>query len=233
MNGTANDLTIYCRHADQWWQPGSAMFRSLQNITPFRLELIRGWCGPIGGKAVIDLGCGGGLIAVPLIDEGALLTGVDISSESVGEAARASAGRGKFITADVRNVPLPSAIADVVLLADVLDHLQDYPAALAEAARLLKPGGLLFAGTINRTWLSWFLAICLGEGLRLIPRGTHAHELFITPDELRQRGAELGLLYRDVQGEAPIILQSLRTRTVHLRRSASCAVAYSMLFVKQ
>ena len=226
----ANDLTIYSRFAEEWWVPGAPRFRSLQNITPFRLELIDELVGDCSGKCVFDIGCGGGLISVPLLDRGAVVTGIDISKESIQVAKEATKGRGTFLVGDAREVPLPDASADIVLLMDVVDHIKDYSRAVSEAYRLVKPGGYVYLGTINRTWQSWIGAIVLGEGLRLIPPGTHDHSMFVTPQELEAVGRSAGLTFIKSQGERVLLAPTILRWAVTLARSKSCALAYSMLF---
>jgi 2-polyprenyl-6-hydroxyphenyl methylase / 3-demethylubiquinone-9 3-methyltransferase len=225
-----NDLTIYTRFADQWWEPRAAPFRSLQNLTPFRIEMIRELCGSLEGKTVFDLGCGGGLISLPLLDSGSNVIGIDQSAKSI-EVARAKAnGRGTFLAGDIRDVRFPDQSADIVLLADVLDHLPDYPRALAEASRLVRRGGRVFCGTINRTVQALFGAIVLGEGLRLIPRGTHQYRLFVRPDELQAAAEQTGLRFLRCQGERVRLIETIRRWAITLERGRSVKLAYSMVF---
>ena len=228
-----NDLTIYSRFAEEWWVPGAPRFRSLQNITPFLLELIDELVGDCAGKRVYDIGCGGGLVSVPLLDRGASVTGVDISEASINVAKIATKGRGTFIVGDAREVPLSDSSADVVLLMDVVDHIKDYSRAVCEAYRLVKPGGYVYIGTINRTWQSWLGAILLGEGLRLIPPGTHDHSMFISPGELQSVGSEAGLTFIKAQGERVLLVPTIQRWAISLARSKSCALAYSMLFQRR
>lgn len=210
------------------------MFRSLQGITKFRLQLIEAWCGPFSGKCVIDLGCGGGLLAVPVHALNADVVGLDLSGKSLA-AARAQAGKSKslgaasFLLSDFRRTPLRSGIADVVLLADVLDHVSDYKLCLAEAARLLKTGGRVYVSTINRNLLSWLLAIVLGENLGLVPKGTHDHRLFIRPRELEVAANLVGLRVLSWQGEKPHLRKTLRNWAIHFAPTRSLSVAYSVL----
>lgn len=227
-----NDLSIYSEFAAEWWTPGAPRFRSLQNLSPFRLGLIRAGCGPVRNKVVYDLGCGGGLLSVPLLDEGAFVTGIDISAPSI-DAARAAAGeRGRFMVGDARAVPLPAASADIVLLADVIDHIPDYHRALAEAARLVRIGGKVFVGTLNRTVASYLGAIVLGEGLRLIPPGTHRFDLFVKPVELQKCAEGCGLELSETFGESVAMIETVKRWAITLRRGASTALAYSMVFTR-
>lgn len=228
-----NDLSIYSEFASEWWQPRSPRFRSLQNLTPFRLELITEACGDLHGKTVYDLGCGGGLISIPLIERGANVTGVDLSGPSIEAARRASRGRGRFIQGDITNLDFAPASADVVLLADVLDHISDYPKALAQAHRLVRPGGKVFVGTINRTTRAFIGAILLGEGLRLIPPGTHRFSMFIRPAELRRSANQVGLSHRRTFGERLDLFATLSRWAITMRRGSSLALAYSMVFERR
>lgn len=229
----ANDLTIYERYAEEWWQPDSPRFRSLQKVTEFRLQQIDKWFGSVTNKNIVDLGCGGGLLSLPLLKRGAKVTGVDISPASIEVAENVAQGTGRFFCSDVREVPLPSASFDYALLADVLDHLPDYPRALQEAARLLKPGGLLYVNTINKTFRSWLFAILLGEGLGLIPPGTHDWRLFIPHRELIEQAKPHCLSLQSYQGERADIGKTIRNWAITFRPSPSLAIAYSTLFRRE
>ncbi|MBN8548926.1 MAG: 3-demethylubiquinone-9 3-O-methyltransferase [Deltaproteobacteria bacterium] len=227
-----NDLTIYSEYAHEWWTPGAPRFRSLQNLTPFRLGLIREFVGELSGKSVLDLGCGGGLIAVPLLDQGAHVVGIDQSAGSIEAACVAAKGKGEFRVGDVCSLDFPDNSFDCVLLADVLDHIPQFAKALREAARVLRPGGSLFVGTINRTFIAWFLTLFLGESLGFIPKGTHAYSLFIRPDELIETAQLYGLKCKKVQGEWPRFAATLARGAITLAKSESLAVAYSAVFEK-
>jgi 2-polyprenyl-6-hydroxyphenyl methylase/3-demethylubiquinone-9 3-methyltransferase len=227
-----NDLTIYSEYADEWWIPGAPRFRSLQNLTPFRLSLIREHIGEVKSLRILDVGCGGGLVAIPLLNEGAEVVGCDISRESIAAATRAADGRGEFLTCDARKMPFSDESFDHVLLMDLVDHIPDYSRALTEAARIVKPGGKVFVGTINRTFSSRLFAIILGEGLRLIPKGTHSYTLFIKPDELIEAASRVGLSVFSRQGERIQFLATLTKWAISMRRGRSESVAYSVVFIK-
>lgn len=228
----ANDLTIYSEFAHEWWKAGSPHFRSLQNLTPFRLSLIEEMLGPVNGKAIADLGCGGGLLSIPLLNSGASVSGIDLSANSIEAAKDASNGRGNFSCGNICSTHFQDNTFDIVLLADVLDHIKNYEVALKEAHRILKIGGKLFVGTINRNFLSWFFAIFLGEGLKLIPRGTHDYNLFITPRELIDNAISTGFRFIQIQGEAPNLLKTISSWAISLKKSNSLAIAYTAIFEK-
>ena len=225
-----NDLDIYERHAHEWWEPGSPTFRSLQAITKFRLSLIDRWFGDVSGKTILDLGCGGGLLSAPLSERGAKMIGVDLSPASVEEARKRSRSDAQYICADIRTVPLPSRIADHIILGDVLDHVSDYHRVLEETSRLLRPGGLAFMSTINRNPLASFLAVTVGENIGLVPKGTHDPKMFVKPKELAEKAERAGLKLLRWQGERPALGKTVRTWAIHFASCRSLSIAYSGLF---
>ncbi len=227
-----NDLTIYSDYAHEWWIPGAPRFRSLQALSPFRLKLIAEFVGDVKDKRVIDIGSGGGLLSKPLIQQGALLTAIDLSEASTRAAREACDGKGEFITADARKLPCDDNSFDIAIMADLLDHIPDYSKAIGEAARVLKPGGLCYIGTINRNPLAAFLTITLGEGLGLIPKGTHDSKLFIQPDELIRSARTSGLKFERIQGEGVCFWKTIRTWSIHLKKAASVKLAYAVLLRK-
>ena len=225
----ANDLTLFERNASDWWNSRSAAFRSLHSVNRFRVELLRDWLGTdLSGRVVVDLGCGGGLLAEPLVRAGARLIGVDISHGSL-LAAREHVGAG-FVRGDALRVPILEGTADLVLFADVLEHVSPIGTALDEAARLLRPGGLLYVSTINRTALARWLAIDVAEGLRLVPPGTHDHRLFVPVETLRREASARGLERERLQGESVDVIRTVLRRAVVLRRGDGVSIGYSALF---
>jgi 2-polyprenyl-6-hydroxyphenyl methylase/3-demethylubiquinone-9 3-methyltransferase len=226
-----NDLELYERNAGSWWDARSPAFRSLHAVNDHRLRVLHNWLGErFEGRVVADFGCGGGLLALPLSQSGARVVGIDLSAASLAQAREHVAGA--FVRADAQRAPLADASVDVVLLADVLEHVPDSAAVLREAARVLRPGGAAFVNTLNRTWRARLLAVQLAEGVRLIPPGTHAAELFIRPDELAQRAWSCGLSLEALQGESVNLLRTVRTWAISLRPSADVSVGYSALLRK-
>jgi 2-polyprenyl-6-hydroxyphenyl methylase/3-demethylubiquinone-9 3-methyltransferase len=182
---------------------------------------------------VLDAGCGGGLVARELAGAGAEVVGVDRSLGSLGVARRATPRRGpgnpegvprsvgSFGPAQARLERLPFADAsfDAVVAADVLEHLPDLPAAVAELARVLRPGGSFLFDTVNRTPWSWFTAVFgLEQVLRIVPRGTHDWRLFIRPAELDRLLRRSGLEPVEVTGLAPQIGPGTVARGLLTRR---------------
>jgi 2-polyprenyl-6-hydroxyphenyl methylase/3-demethylubiquinone-9 3-methyltransferase len=217
---------------DGWWDPACREFASLRAVTEYRLQLLRRWLPRLAGMSAVDLGCGGGLLAVPLAEAGANVVGVDVARTALRAARGRGAARLLPLQADLHAVPLRPACADLVLLADVVEHVAAPAVAIAEAARLLRPGGHLFVNTINRTLRSRWFAIWLGEGLGFVPRGTHRWQMFVRPDELEAMARAAGLQRVQREGEAPRLWATLRSGAVALRSSRSLAVGYAALYQK-
>jgi len=227
----ANDLSIYERHAAEWWNPRSSAFRSLHRVNAFRVALLEEWLpADLTGLVVVDLGCGGGLLSEPCARRGARTIGFDLGRASLRSATEHVGPR--FACADLLHVPLADACADVVLLADVLEHVGDVDAAIAEAARIARPSGLVYVNTINRTRRARLLAVGVAETLGLVPRGTHDADLFVSPDTLQQASRRCGLALERLQGESVELLATVRRWAVSLRRSADVSVGYSALLRK-
>lgn len=208
------------------WHEGDAhAIALLRAETPVRLDFIRGVLRAefVGaGAKILDVGCGGGLISNPLAAEGYRVKGIDRSAASLAAAsARTPAGAdAEYSVGDALSLAEPAESCDAVLLMDVLEHLERPAAAIAEAARVLRPGGLLFFHTFNRTPESWLLAV---EGIGFVtsegPENVHVHRMFITPAELKHAGREAGLTMTGLTGIRPRLdgafLWSLVRRRVH------------------
>jgi 2-polyprenyl-6-hydroxyphenyl methylase / 3-demethylubiquinone-9 3-methyltransferase len=188
-----------------WWDPaGPAAI--LHAINRPRVDFYLEALGDVAGRLVLDAGCGGGLVARELAGAGAQVVGVDRSHGSLGVARRAVGGRFKPAQGRIERLPFTGGAFDAVVAADVLEHLPDLPAAVAELARVLAPGGSLVFDTINRTPWSWFTAVFgLEQVLRMVPRGTHDWRLFIRPAELDRLLVAVGLRPVEIVGLAPRI----------------------------
>jgi len=183
--------------ADQWWDPGGK-FAPLHRLNPARLAFIREQClehfgrdgrtrTPFSGLRLIDIGCGGGLVAEPMTRLGFEVTGIDAGAESVAVAAAHARGLDLAInyretTAEALGDEPPF---DVVLALEIIEHVTDPRAFAADCARLLAPNGLMIVATLNRTLRSLALAKIAAEYvLRWIPAGAHDWRKFLTPGEL-------------------------------------------------
>ncbi|WP_447728048.1 bifunctional 2-polyprenyl-6-hydroxyphenol methylase/3-demethylubiquinol 3-O-methyltransferase UbiG [Sphingomonas koreensis] len=200
------------RLAADWWNPkgSSAM---LHRLNPPRLRYIREavdahWHGdstsftPLAGRAALDVGCGAGLLCEPLARLGAQVTGVDAAPENIG-AARAHAETSgltiDYLAGEFETVAKGGTF-DLVTSMEVIEHVTDPAAFVAGLAAALAPGGLMILSTPNRTPLSRLAMITVGEGLGMIPKGTHDHAKFITPDELTELLAAVGMDVIDLRG---------------------------------
>lgn len=230
-----NDLELYERHAEGWWDRDDRFFRSLRAVGEFHLDLVRReWAGSMAGARVVDLGSGGGLLALALAELGADVVGVERSPASVraaGAEARRRGSSARFLCEDLCATSLPSASFDFALMSDVLEHLEDQPAALREAGRLLREGGRMFLNTFDRTRTSALAVVHVAEGLGLVPRGTHDARLFVRPEELRELAAAAGLRLERVVRERPDLLRTLRTWSIHLTEG-TCGPGYSAFLVR-
>jgi 2-polyprenyl-6-hydroxyphenyl methylase/3-demethylubiquinone-9 3-methyltransferase len=214
------DNEYYEAMDELWWDPaGPAAI--LHAVNRPRVGFYLQQLGDLGGRRVLDAGCGGGLVARELAAAGAEVVGVDRSRGSLGVASRAVGAIGSFAPAQGRLERLPFAAGafDAVVAADVLEHLPDLPAAVAELARVLAPGGSFVFDTVNRTFWSWFTAVFgLEQVLRMVPRGTHDWRLFIRPAELDRLLRRAGLEPVQLTGLAPQIGPATVARGLLTRR---------------
>jgi 2-polyprenyl-6-hydroxyphenyl methylase / 3-demethylubiquinone-9 3-methyltransferase len=183
-----NDPAMYDRLAGEWWRP-RGVFAMLHWLAAARAALIP--AAAREGAVLVDLGCGAGLLAPHLEGKGYTHIGVDLSRESL----RAAADHGVLaVRGDVLAVPLPDACAEVVVAGEILEHVTDLPRAVAEACRLLRPGGLLVIDTLAATAVCRFLAIDLAERIpRIATRGVHDPALLVDRRALVAECAKYGV----------------------------------------
>ena len=184
--------------AADWWDPKGSM-KPLHELNPARLTYLRDEMmrhfkragitdRPLDGLRVIDIGCGGGLVAEPLTRLGASVTGIDPGSDTIAAARTHAASQGLAIdyrVARIEDIAERGETFDVVTCLEVVEHIPDAAAFLATCAKVVRPGGLLVASTLNRTLRSYALAIIGAEYiLRWLPRGTHDWNRFVRPEEM-------------------------------------------------
>ena len=204
MNETLNvdpaELAKFSEQAHRWWDPASE-FGPLHAINPLRLNWIDGMAG-LAGKRVVDVGCGGGILADSMARRGAQVLGIDLATKPL-KVAQLHALEAATPNVDYREVSA-EALADeqpgsfdVVTCMEMLEHVPQPESVVRACAKLVKPGGWVFFSTINRNPKSFLLAIVGAEYvLRLLPRGTHESMKVIRPSELADwcRGSQLGLV---------------------------------------
>lgn len=234
--GQRNDLGLYDRHADAWWDERGRFAATLHGVNELRLQHLHArFGGDMRGLVVADLGCGGGLLAEPMARMGATVVGIDRSERSLA-AARAHAGGLpglRYELGDARDPPLPAGCADLVTCADLLEHVDGWPEVLVAAARLLRPGGQVYVSTLNRTAASRWLAVHVAEGLRLIPPGTHDPARLIRPDELLAAAASAGLTRPQLLGQRLRLFATLRRWAIRLSPGDSTALGYACWLERQ
>jgi len=209
-----DEVARFSRLAGQWWDARGPM-AALHRLNPVRLSYIRDRAAAhfgreakrldsLSGLRILDIGCGGGILSEPLARLGASVVGVDPSQANIAVAQHHAAQAGLAI--DYR-AATAEALADggesfdAVLAMEVVEHVADVGLFVDLAASLVKPGGLLFAATLNRTMKSFALAIVGAEYiLRWLPRGTHQWDKFVTPNELEIAIAQAGLDVADQTG---------------------------------
>ena len=203
MNADPLEIQKFSELAHRWWDPTSE-FRPLHEINPLRLEWINAKV-PLAGKRVIDIGCGGGILAESMARKGADVTGIDLSEKALKVADLHSLESGvnvryKLIAAEAMAAE-EAGQYDVVTCMEMLEHVPD-PAAIVQAcAALVKPGGHVFMSTLNRNPKAYLFAVLGAEYiLRLLPKGTHDYDKFITPAELSQFARSAGLDLNSMRG---------------------------------
>ncbi len=189
--------------ASRWWDPQGEM-RPLHDLNPVRLDYVERAAG-LAGVDVLDVGCGGGLLAEAMARKGARVVGLDLASDLLEvaklHALEAGVPLEYCLESAEEHAAGHAAAYDVVTCMEMLEHVPD-PAAVVEAlARMVRPGGHVFLSTINRTPRAYALAIVGAEYvLRLLPPGTHTYEKFIRPSELSAWAQAAGLTLADISG---------------------------------
>lgn len=197
------ELEKFSLLAHKWWDPNSE-FKPLHEINPLRLSYIDG-IASLSGKTVLDVGCGGGILAEGMAGLGAKVTGVDLADKSLQIARLHLLESGKQV--EYRKVAVEELASerpgqyDVVTCMEMLEHVPDPAAVVTACARLAKPDGRVFFSTLNRNPKSYLFAIIGAEyALNLLPRGTHDYAKFIKPSELAQWCRNGGLTVTDIAG---------------------------------
>jgi 2-polyprenyl-6-hydroxyphenyl methylase/3-demethylubiquinone-9 3-methyltransferase len=211
-----DEVAHFSRLAGQWWDPHGPM-APLHKFNPVRLAYVRDRVAAhfgrdpkrldsLAGLRILDIGCGGGVLSEPLGRLGASVTGIDPSGSNIAVARQHAERSG--IAVDYRETTAEALAAtgevfDIVLAMEVVEHVTDVGLFVELAAAMVKPGGLLFVATLNRTAKSFALAIVGAEYiLRWLPRGTHQWDKFVTPDELQIAIEQSGMR---VAGETGVI----------------------------
>jgi 2-polyprenyl-6-hydroxyphenyl methylase/3-demethylubiquinone-9 3-methyltransferase len=193
-----NELGQYDDLAGEWWRPGS-VFSMLWWLAKARAQLVPP--ATRDGAVLVDLGCGAGLLAPHVRGKGYLHVGVDLVVSGLEQAA----AHGVLpVLADVRVLPFADGYADVVCAGEILEHVSDWPAVVAEASRILRPGGRVVLDTIADTAAARLLAVRIPDRLLPETRGLHDPALFVDPRRLIAEFADHGV-HLDVRGIRPTL----------------------------
>ena len=189
--------------ASRWWDPNSE-FRPLHEINPLRLDWINVQV-PMAGKRIIDVGCGGGILAESMAARGASVTGIDMAPTPLQVAKlhlRESGQQVEYLQITADNMAeTDTGQFDIVTCMEMQEHVPDPASVVNACAKLVKPGGMVFMSTINRNPKSFAMAIVGAEYvLKLLPKGTHEYGKFIRPSELTAWSRAAGLETGDMTG---------------------------------
>lgn len=202
-NADQAELDKFSELAHRWWDPESE-FKPLHDINPLRLDWIDRSIG-LAGKKVLDVGCGGGILAESMATRGATVTGIDLSDKALSVAKLHLLESGqkveyRKVAAEELAVEMPGAF-DVVTCLEMLEHVPEPASTVRACAQLVRPGGTVYFSTINRNPKSYLFAVIGAEYvLNLLPRGTHDYAKFIRPAELARYCREAGLSVSEVIG---------------------------------
>ncbi len=208
------EVERFARIAEEWWDP-AGKFGPLHRLNPVRIGYIRDraadhWQrdalsdGPLAGLSLVDIGCGGGLLSEPMARLGAKVTGIDAARRNVATAALHAERQGLAIayrSSTAEALAAEGKQYDIVLALEIVEHVADVDLFLRSCGQLLRPGGLLFLSTLNRTAKAWALAVAGAEYLlRWLPRGTHDWRKFLKPSEAVNGLARGGIDVQEIVG---------------------------------
>jgi 2-polyprenyl-6-hydroxyphenyl methylase/3-demethylubiquinone-9 3-methyltransferase len=206
INADPGELSKFSELAHRWWDPASE-FRPLHQINPLRLEWIERLANGLSGKRVLDVGCGGGILAESMARrDAAEVVGIDLAAKPLKVAQLHALEAGienlayREIAAEALAAECPAAF-DLVTCMEMLEHVPDPASVVRACAMLVKPGGQVFFSTIHRNPKSFLFAIVGAEHLlKLLPKGTHDYARFIRPSELAHWCRDAGLVLEHTRG---------------------------------
>ena len=204
VNADPAELAKFSDLAHRWWDPESE-FRPLHQINPLRLEWIQSQF-PLAGKRVVDVGCGGGILADSMARKGADVLGIDLAGKAIRvaqlHALEAQTPRVKYreVSVEALAAEQPASFQAVTCM-EMLEHVPDPASVVRACASLVEPGGWVFFSTINRNPKAFMFAIVAAEYLmNLLPRGTHEYDKFLRPSELAGFCRDAGLQLQHSRG---------------------------------
>jgi 2-polyprenyl-6-hydroxyphenyl methylase/3-demethylubiquinone-9 3-methyltransferase len=208
------DNGVYAVQSDQWWQPESAWYQMTVTFNPARVgyakkKLIEEFKIDPLATAALEVGCGGGLLTEEIARMGFATTGIDPSEPSLRVAANHALESGlniRYLIGSGESLPFEDRSFGAVFCCDVLEHVRDLPKVISEISRVLKPGGVFYYDTLNRTWASLLVAIKIGQVWKrwaFFPPNLHVWRMFIKPREMRSILRLNGLEWKEHRGMMP------------------------------
>jgi 2-polyprenyl-6-hydroxyphenyl methylase/3-demethylubiquinone-9 3-methyltransferase len=204
LNVDMDEIAKFEKVASQWWDL-TGDFKPLHQINPLRRQFIQQHVGNVFDNSIIDVGCGGGILAESLAKLGAHVTGIDMGTEPLNIAKLHALEVG--ITVDYQKITAEEhaeqyiGAYDVVTCMEMLEHVPDPASIIQACAKMVKPGGMVFFSTLNKTVKSYLLAIVAAEKiLKIVPDGTHDHKSFIKPSTLIGWAEQVELKCIDASG---------------------------------
>ncbi len=204
VNVDNNEIDKFSALASKWWDLNGE-FKPLHDINPGRLSFIVEKSKGLASKEILDVGCGGGILAESMAQYGAHVTGIDLAKDSLDVAKLHGLESGVSVNYELTSAEefaraFPES-KDIVTCLEMLEHVPDPASVIQACADIVKPGGRVFFSTINRNMKSWVMAILGAEYvLNLVPKGTHKHNKFITPAEMTRWIDNTTLVPREVTG---------------------------------
>ncbi|WP_409025993.1 bifunctional 2-polyprenyl-6-hydroxyphenol methylase/3-demethylubiquinol 3-O-methyltransferase UbiG [Gallibacterium anatis] len=202
------ELDKFSKMAASWWDLNGD-FKPIHQLNPLRLNYILQHSSGLNGKKVLDVGCGGGILSESMAKSGANVTGIDMSPQPLAVAKQHAQDNNLIIDYQQSTIEdflqqhqqLQAEKFDVITCMEMLEHVPDPLSIIRSCRQLLKPDGVLFISTINRTLKAWALVVIGAEYiLKMLPQGTHDYEKFIKPAELLAYCDQVGLACQQLKG---------------------------------
>jgi 2-polyprenyl-6-hydroxyphenyl methylase/3-demethylubiquinone-9 3-methyltransferase len=222
------DNNLYNAEGDIWWKDDTVLHLLKTSVNPWRAGYQENVIKKLGidpkGKTALEVGSGGGILTEEIARMGFITTGVDPSEQSIVTASNHAKANGLHINYDKgigENLPYADNSFDAVFCCDVLEHVRDLPKVISEISRVLKPDGIFFYDTLNRTFVSKLVAIKIWQQWKrwaFMPPNLHVWEMFIKPAELKELLAKNGLDWKEHIGSSPNI--SIPKMLNYLRKRA-------------
>jgi len=219
---------VYKTDGDIWWKPDHILHLLKTSINPWRVGYSTGIIKKLGiepnGKTALEVGSGGGILTEEICKMGFTTTGIDPADQSIQTASNHAKASGLTIKYDKgtgEHLPYADNSFDCVFCCDVLEHVQDLPKVISEISRVLKPGGVFFYDTLNRTFISKMVAIKIWQEWKrwaFMPPNLHVWEMFIKPEEIKELLHKNGFDWKEHHGSSPNV--SIPKMLGYLRKRA-------------